>query len=84
MAGQDVKDEVLSLRAAGLDLGKRFLPACVRTPRLKRPGTLETERFTTLAEIRRLLAWLLKRQVEVVALDAASDYWCQLYGTSPS
>lgn len=72
MARQDVKDEVLYLRAAGLDLGKRFLLACVRTPCLKRPGTwtLETERFaTTPAEIRRLLAWLLERRVEVVVLE---------------
>ncbi|MDQ1024702.1 transposase [Streptomyces umbrinus] len=84
MARQDVKDEVLYLRAAGLDLGKRFLLACVRTPCLKRPGTwtLETERFaTTPAEIRRLLAWLLERRVEVVVLEATSDYWRHLYYT---
>ncbi|GGS40880.1 IS110 family transposase [Streptomyces violaceus] len=84
MARQDVKDEVLYLRAAGLDLGKRFLLACVRTPCLKRPGTwtLETERFaTTPAGIRRLLAWLLERRVEVVVLEATSDYWRHLYYT---
>lgn len=45
MARQDVKDEVLYLRAAGLDLGKKFLLAWVRTPCAKRPGTwtLETD-----------------------------------------
>lgn len=84
MARQDVKDEVIYLRAAGLDLGKRLLLACVRTPCAKRSGTwtLETERFgTTPAEIRRLLSWLLERQVEVVVLEATSDYWRHLYYT---
>ncbi|WP_405542517.1 IS110 family transposase [Streptomyces phaeochromogenes] len=84
MARQDVKDEVLYLRAAGLDLGKKFLLACVRTPCAKRPGTwtLETERFeTTGADLRRLMAWLLERRVEVVVLEATSDYWRHLYYT---
>lgn len=84
MARQNVKDEVIYLRAAGLDLGKRFLLACVRTPCSKRPGTrsLETERFETApAEIRRLLAWLLERRVEVVVLEATSDYWRHVYYT---
>jgi len=84
VARQDVKDEVIYLRAAGLDLGKRFLVACVRTPAASRAGTwsLETERFeTTAAEIRRLLAWLLERRVEVVVLEATSDYWRHLYYT---
>jgi transposase len=79
-----VKDEVIYLRAVGLDLGKRFLLACVRTPAASRAGTwsLETERFeTTAAEIRRLLAWLLERRVEVVVLEATSDYWRHLYYT---
>ncbi|WP_434099753.1 IS110 family transposase [Streptomyces minutiscleroticus] len=84
MARQDVKDEVLYLRAAGVDLGKQFLLACVRTPGAKRAGTwsLETERFgTTPAEIRKLLARLLERRVEVVVLEATSDYWRHLYCT---
>jgi transposase len=84
VARQDVKDEVIYLRAAGLDLGKRFLLACVRTPCPKRPGTwsLETERFgTTSAEARRLLAWLLEHRVEVVVLEATSDYWRHVYYT---
>jgi hypothetical protein len=54
VAGQDVIDEVLYLRSAGLDLGKRFLLACVRIPNPMRQGTwsLETERFgTTPAEV---------------------------------
>jgi hypothetical protein len=33
MGRQDVKDEIIFLRAAGVDLGKRFMVACVRVPR---------------------------------------------------
>ncbi|MEU5811226.1 transposase [Streptomyces sp. NPDC047718] len=79
---QDAKDEVIHLRSAGVDLGKRFLLACVRTPSSKRVGSwsLETERFgTTTAEVRRLLAWLVERQVEVVVMEATSDYWRPVY-----
>ncbi|MFG3406777.1 transposase [Streptomyces sp. NPDC048142] len=79
---QDSKDEVFHLRSAGVDLGKRFLLACVRTPSTKRAGSwsLETERFgTTTAEVRRLLAWLLERRVEVVVMEATSDYWRPVY-----
>jgi Transposase len=84
VASQDVVDEVLYLRSAGLDLGKRFLLACVRVPNPKRQGTwsLETERFgTTLVEVRRLLAWLTERQVELVVMEATSDYWRSVYYT---
>lgn len=84
MGRQTVKDEVLYLRSAGLDLGKRFLVACVRSPHRSRSGSwsVETERFgTTGAEIRRLMAWLLERQVEVVVMEATSDYWRSVYYT---
>jgi transposase len=84
MARQDVIDEVLYLRCAGLDLGKRFLLACVRVPNPRRQGTwsLETERFgTTPAEVRRLLAWLTERRVELVVMEATSDYWRPVYYT---
>lgn len=82
VARQDVSDEVLYLRCAGLDLGKRFLVACVRVPNPKKQGTwsLETERFgTTLAEVRRLLAWLVERRVELAVMEATSDYWRPVY-----
>lgn len=81
---RDVQDEAVYLRAAGLDLGKRFLLACVRAPNEQRAGmwTLETERFeTTTAEIGRLLDWLRERHVEVVVLEATSDYWRSVYYT---
>lgn len=77
-----VRDEVLYVRSAGLDLGKRFLVACVRVPNPKRVGTwsLQTERFdTTMVELRRLRDWLTEAGVEVVVLEATSDYWRSVY-----
>jgi transposase len=82
MATVQAHDEVLYLRAAGVDVGKRFVLACVRAPDPKRPGRwlVETERFETVAgEIRRLRDWLADRAVEVVALEATSDYWRAVY-----
>lgn len=76
------RDEVLYLRAAGVDVGKRFVVACARTPDPRRAGRwlLETEQFDTTAEaIRALRDWLTERAVEVVALEATSDYWRAVY-----
>ena len=78
VANSDVHDEVLYVRAAGVDVGKRFVVACVRTPSPVRVGRweLETERFeTTVGAVRALASWLCERAVEVVALEATSDYW---------
>jgi transposase len=82
MSKHVVRDEVLYVRSAGLDLGKRFLVACVRVPNSTRAGTwsLQTERFdTTMADLHRLRDWLLDAQVEVVVLEATSDYWRSVY-----
>jgi transposase len=76
------RDEVLYLRAAGVDVGKRTVVACVRTPDPRRTGRwlLETERFdTTTAAIRDLRDWLTEQAIEVVALEATSDYWRAVY-----
>ena len=84
MGRREVADEVIYLRAAGVDLGKRFMVACVRVPNPDRPGTwlLETAKFGTVPrEARRLLAWLLEHRVEVVVLEATSDYWRFVYYT---
>lgn len=82
MSKRVVHDEVLYVRSAGLDLGKRFLVACIRVPNPDRAGTwsLQTERFdTTMAELRRLRDWLCAAGVEVVVLEATSDYWRSVY-----
>jgi hypothetical protein len=40
---QEVNDEVIYVRSAGVDLGKRFLLACVRTPSAKRAGSATSD-----------------------------------------
>lgn len=78
MGKANAADEVLYVRSAGVDVGKRFVVACVRAPDPKRPGrwVLETERFDTDAEqIRALRDWLAERAVEVVVLEATSGCW---------
>lgn len=42
MATASSRDEVLYLRAAGLDLGERLLLACLRSPGSQRAGTCAT------------------------------------------
>jgi transposase len=82
MTKTPARDEVLYVRAAGVDVGKRFVMACVRTPDPRRAGRwlIETERFdTTAAAVRTLRDWLAERQVEVIALEATSDYWRAVY-----
>jgi transposase len=82
MAAVQARDEVLYVRAAGVDIGKRFVVACVRTPDPDRPGRwlLETEQFAATAEaIRGLRDWLAGHAVEVIALEATSDYWRAVY-----
>jgi transposase len=82
VATAQAREEVLYLRAAGVDVGKRFVVACVRTPDPRRAGRwlLETERFDTTADaIRSLRDWLTERTVEVIALEATSDYWRAVY-----
>jgi hypothetical protein len=59
-------------------VGKRFVVVRVRAPDTKRSGTwsLEAGRFDSVpGEMRHLAGWLMERQVEVVALEATSDYW---------
>jgi transposase len=77
MAKAVASDEVIYLRSAGVDIGKRFVVVCVRTPSA-RGGRwmLETERFdTTPPALRELSAWLAERMVDVVVLEATGDYW---------
>ena len=82
MTRTPARDEVLYLRAAGVDVGKRFVVACVRTPDPTRVGrwVLDTERFdTTAGAIRDLRDWLTEHEVEVITLEATSDYWRAVY-----
>jgi transposase len=63
-------------RCAALDIGKKTLTACVRTPDGKSGRRSETRTFSTMT--RQLLVlrdWLATERVTVVAMESTSTYW---------
>ncbi|MET7778155.1 IS110 family transposase [Streptomyces mirabilis] len=70
--------DVLHQRCAGLDIGKKDLKACVRTPnpagRRSRRQEIRTFATTTNALLE-LRDWLIAEQVTLVVMEATSDYW---------
>lgn len=70
--------DVLHQRCAALDIGKKDLTACVRTPspsgRRSRRQDIHTFATTTntLLELR---DWLVAQQVTLVVTEATGDYW---------
>lgn len=70
--------EVLHARCAALDIGKKDLKACVRLPPLpgRRARRQEIRTFaTTTNALLELRDWLIEQQVELVVMEATSDYW---------
>lgn len=70
--------ELLHSRVAALDIGKRSLVACVRTPAV--PGDTERRQelrtfTTTTAGLLHLRDWLVAERVTCVAMESTSDYW---------
>jgi transposase len=65
-------------RCAALDIGKKDLKACVRTPspsgRRSRRQEIRTFATTTNALLA-LRDWLLAEQVTLVVMEATGDYW---------
>ena len=74
--------DVLHDRCAGLDIGKKNLKACVRTPsptgRRSRRQEIRTFATTTNALLE-LRDWLVDRRVTLVVMEATGDYWRGAY-----
>jgi transposase len=70
--------ELLHEHCAGLDIGKRDLKACLRTPS---PGRGRSRRqeirtfATTTNALLELRDWLVAEKVTLVVLEATGDYW---------
>jgi transposase len=65
-------------RCAGLDIGKKDLKACVRTPNPsgKRSRRQEIRTFaTTTNSLLELRDWLVAEKVTLVVMEATGDYW---------
>jgi transposase len=74
--------DVLHERCAGLDISKKDVKACVRTPSSKRRGTFTTETTTwgsTTNAVLALREHLLAAEVTLVVIEATSDYWKPFY-----
>jgi transposase len=70
--------ELLHERCAALDIGKKDLKACVRTPS---PGRGRSRRqeirtfATTTNALLELRDWLIAEKVTLVVMEATGDYW---------
>src|SRR5262245_52654367 len=73
--------DVVVERCAGLDVHKKTVVACVRTPGSRR-GERQSERqtfATTMSGLQALLAWLRAQQVTDVAMESTGVYWRPVY-----
>src|ERR671930_349879 len=76
----DSTDEPIELveRVAALDVGKAAVMVCVRVPHPDRPGRRlqQVRDYLTLSRsLLELADWLRHERVELVAMEATSDYW---------
>jgi transposase len=72
-----VMDDDVVARVCAIDIGKDVLVACVRVPRPALPGRRVQhlrESSTVTPALRALAAWLHTEQIELVAMEATSDY----------
>jgi transposase len=69
--------EVLHDRCASLDVSKRDVKVCVRTPGKRRNQRhTEVRTFaTTTNELRKVRDWLIAQKVTLVVMEATGDYW---------
>jgi len=80
----ETTDEPVELveRVAALDLGKAGLVGCVRVPYEDLPGRRrqEVREYLTLSRsLLELADWLRCERVELVVMEATSDYWKPVY-----
>ncbi|MCX4405975.1 MULTISPECIES: hypothetical protein [unclassified Streptomyces] len=69
--------DVLHQRCAALDIGKKDLKACVRTPNPggRRSRRQEIRTFATMTNaLLELRDWLLAEKVTLVVMEATGDY----------
>ncbi|MGH4001486.1 MAG: IS110 family transposase, partial [Pseudonocardiaceae bacterium] len=68
--------EVVVARCAGLDVHKKTVMACVRTPGEGGQREQVVREFTTFtAELRKLRQWLGAQGVTQVVMEATGVYW---------
>ena len=73
--------DVFVERCAGIDIGKKDVKVCVRTPG-KRPGTRHSQirTFTTMtAGLLAMRDWLAEQHVTVAGMESTGVYWKPVY-----
>ena len=77
---EEISEEPVQMvaRVCAIDIGKAGLVACVRVPHPSRPDrrVQEVREYATVTPALLALAdWLRVERVELVAMEATSDYW---------
>ncbi|HEX5878553.1 MAG TPA: IS110 family transposase [Actinomycetota bacterium] len=68
--------EVLFDRVAGLDVSKKSVTVCVRTPGPRRRRVSQTRTFATMSRSLQVMAdWLVAEGVTLAAMESTSTYW---------
>src|SRR3954451_691169 len=68
--------EVLHDRVAGLDIGKKTLTVCVRTPGARGGRHSETRTFSTMTRSLQVMRdWFVECGVTIAAMESTSTYW---------
>jgi transposase len=74
--------DVVVERAAGLDIAKASLVACVRVPRPDGRWRVQKRKFSTMtADLLALAEWLAEHGVTRVGMESTSDYWKPVFYT---
>ena len=72
--------DIVVPRAAALDIHKKTITACVRTPDGQGGRVEQVRTFSTfLDDLVALRAWLLAEQVTQVAMEATTSYWLPVW-----
>ncbi|WP_137123586.1 IS110 family transposase [Segeticoccus rhizosphaerae] len=68
--------DVMFERVAGLDIGKKSVTVCVRTPGAGRRRRQETRTFRTMTRSLEVMRdWLIAEDVTLAAMESTSTYW---------
>ena len=71
-----IEVDVLVERVAGLDIGKKIVVVCVRSPGPNGRRASETRTFPTMTRSLRVMAdWLVECGVTLAAMESTSTYW---------
>jgi transposase len=72
--------DIMVERAAALDVHKKTITACVRTPDGRGGRSEQVRTFQTFLDgLLALRSWLLEHQVSQVAMEATSSYWLPVW-----